>query len=75
MSPSKEYRSQECNPDHSSRPSFHNDPAEQSGHEGAKERTGEKADISLVEQILEFLDKYPSCFEQQTTMAGYLRSC
>jgi hypothetical protein len=74
MSRSEEDRSQEINPGHSNQPSLHDYVEQTDRPDIIRERTGEE-DVSLVEQILEFLDKYPSCLARQTTLTGSMQGC
>ena len=73
MSFSNEYRSQENDSD-PAHPPLHQDIAGSSVDEMTNERAGSD-DASLVEQILEFLDRYPVCFARRATITGYTQSC
>jgi hypothetical protein len=44
-------------------------------HSITKEQTAEREDDSLVEHILDFLDRYPACLTSQPTLTRCIRAC
>ncbi len=68
-------RSLENNVSPSNRPSSHDLLESATDRSVSKEHASGREDDSLIEHILDFLDKYPSRFAPQTPLTGCMRAC
>lgn len=75
MSTSIRYLSQQDTLDHPIPPLSrnHNDFGEEYGI--LQKKDDQQGEISLVDQILEFLDNYPSCFARPAAFSSQMYSC
>jgi len=75
MSLSAKDRSQDHEASHTNHPSSH-DMLESDENSGvSQEQTTSQDDDSLVEHILDFLDKYPARFAPRAPLHGCMRAC